>query len=170
MATFRSLETLFRTKDWTNTAWIHNSLVLYALLFVSGMLLFGWMHLGHFHHVIVFVLTGLLAMYSTKNMTVVLFWCIAVSSASFFLYFSLQGKEGFEEEEEEEEEEDGVVKEGMENEEDGGQEEKDEGQEDKDAGEDQDQEGEDEAKKEKKGIKGASMKGSLQAQAQSIVA
>lgn len=88
---------------------LHNNIVLYVVFVIAIVNFFSYLMVGDVRHTIIFLLTGLVTSFVSKNMVVIL--CISMAVTNI-VKVAMTGKEGMEGSEEEEEEKE---KEGMEN-------------------------------------------------------
>jgi flagellar motility protein MotE (MotC chaperone) len=105
----------------SSTSMLNNKWILYFMLFISVVDLFNFYSMGDMSAIAIFLVTGFLTSYFSKNMLVILVIAIAVAHIARYGSASLEGMEGEEAEDEEEEEEEDVTaedEEGLETEED----------------------------------------------------
>ena len=88
----------------SSTSMLNNKWILYVMLFISVVDLFNFYSMGDMTALAIFIVTGFLTSYFSKNMLVILVIAIAVAHIARYGSASLEGMEGEEEEEEEEEE------------------------------------------------------------------
>jgi hypothetical protein len=96
---------------------LNNKWILYVILFISIVDLFNFYSKGDATAIAIFLVSGFLTSYFSKNMLVVLVVAIAVTHIARFGSASMEGMESEEEEEEEEETTEGLESEVVEEEE-----------------------------------------------------
>jgi hypothetical protein len=101
----------------SSASMLNNKWILYFMLFISVVDLFNFYSMGDMSAIAIFLVTGFLTSYFSKNMLVILVIAIAVAHISRYGSASLEGMEG-EEDVEEEEDVKSEDEEGLETEED----------------------------------------------------
>jgi hypothetical protein len=105
----------------SSTSMLNNKWILYFMLFISVVDLFNFYSMGDMSALAIFLVTGFLTSYFSKNMLVILVIAIAVAHIARYGSASLEGMEGEQTEEDDDEEEEDVKaedEEGLETEED----------------------------------------------------
>jgi hypothetical protein len=88
---------------------LNNKWILYAVLFISIVDLFNFFSKGDTTAIMIFVVSGFLTTYFSKNMLVILVIALAITHIVRFGNASIEGMEGGEEEEEEEKVDEGMA-------------------------------------------------------------
>jgi hypothetical protein len=81
---------------------LHNNFVLYTVFAIAIINFFSYLSAGDMKHTIIFLLTGFVTSFLSKNMVVIL--CIAMAITNIMKVATSGGREGMEDKEEEEEE------------------------------------------------------------------
>jgi hypothetical protein len=85
---------------------LHNNYVLYTVFAIAIVNFFSYLTAGDMKHTIIFLLTGFVVSFVSKNMVVIL--CIAMAVTNIMKVATSTGREGMEDGEEEEEEKEGM--------------------------------------------------------------